>query len=93
MDIFEFHEYERAALRKSPFEKWVEAVEKQLGHSLDGNQETDGYSLDDASNAFDAGITAQQYAAAIRTGVWPSKKPRTSWDRWAENHEFDIQAD
>jgi hypothetical protein len=43
--------------------RWVKKVEKLLGHSLDGDQEKDGYSLDYAHDAFMDGLTAEQYAA------------------------------
>lgn len=66
MDIMEFHEIERAGLRKGKWEFWCEAVEKIVGHDLDGDQESDGYSLDFAGDAFDAGMTPAQYAATIK---------------------------
>lgn len=54
---------------ESPTEKawlaWCRKVEKLLGHSLDGNQERDGYSLDFAYGAWEAGETAKAYAAEI----------------------------
>ena len=48
---------ERAWLR------WVKNVEKLLGHSLDGDQDTDGYSLDIAHDEFMNGLTPKEYAA------------------------------
>jgi hypothetical protein len=66
MDFMEFAAYEREALKKSPFEFWAERVEKILSHDLDGDQITDGYSLDAASDAFDLGMTPAQYAATVR---------------------------
>lgn len=54
----------------SPTEKrwlaWVKKVEKLLGHNLDGNQNTDGYSLDFAHDAFMDGATADEYVAEVR---------------------------
>lgn len=67
MDIFEFHEIEREALKESAFEKWAARVEKILGHDLDGNQETDGYSLDFSLDAFNEGMTPGAYAATVRS--------------------------
>lgn len=67
MDFMEFHRYEiDAAIYVSPWEKWVKRVEKILGHDLDGNQDTDGYSLDFALECFDEGMTAEQYAASVQ---------------------------
>jgi hypothetical protein len=45
---------------------WVRAVELKLGHSLDGNQQTDGYSLDYAHDAFADGVTVADYVAEVR---------------------------
>lgn len=45
---------------------WVKAVEKLLGHSLDGNQQDDCYSLDFAYDDFEAGLTPDQYVAGVR---------------------------
>lgn len=49
------------------WERWVDKVEKILGHSLDGNQVIDGFSLDFAYDAFGTGITADSYADEIRS--------------------------
>jgi len=59
-------------MMKTPgFEKWVKEVETLLGHSLNGDQKTDGYSLDEAHKAFCATLTPIQYAAwvLIRRGA------------------------
>ncbi len=42
---------------------WIEEVEGLLGHSLDGNQKEQGYSLDYASDLYDKYYTPQ--AAAL----------------------------
>lgn len=44
---------------------WVKECETVLGHNLDGDQETDGYSLDAAMAAFDAGKKATAYIAEV----------------------------
>lgn len=46
---------ERAWLR------WVKRVERCLGHSLDGDDVWDGYSLDGAYGAWEAGDTVVQH--------------------------------
>jgi hypothetical protein len=48
--------------------RWVDAVEKLLGHDLDGDQDTDGYSLDCAYEAWNRGevrITPEEYVAIV----------------------------
>lgn len=64
-DFMEFAAHERNALKPSKFELWAAKVEKIIGHDLDGDQQTDGYSLDYALDAFNDGLTPAQYAAAI----------------------------
>lgn len=44
---------------------WVKKVEKLLGHDLDGNQDSDGYSLGFAYAAWEAGESAAAYVAEI----------------------------
>jgi len=50
---------ERAWLR------FVRKVEHRIGHGLDGNQDVDGFSLDEAYGAFEGGETAADYAAEV----------------------------
>jgi len=52
--------------RERKWEAWTAKVEKILGHDLDGDQDTDGYSLDYAHDAFADGLTAEEYAAEVR---------------------------
>ena len=44
---------------------WINAAEQACGHSLDGDQSTDGYSMDGAYAAFLEGKTIGQYLAQI----------------------------
>jgi hypothetical protein len=46
--------------------RWVRRAEKKLGHSLDGNQATDGYSLDYAHDYFANMDTVEDYVADVR---------------------------
>jgi len=46
--------------------KWCSIAEKRLSHSLDGDQEINGYSLDDANDRFNEGMSAGSYALLIR---------------------------
>lgn len=49
------------------FSAFVAKVEQLLGvDDLDGDDAIDGYSLDGASDAFDDGATAAEYAADVR---------------------------
>lgn len=57
---------ERAWLR------WVKQVERLLGHSIDGNQDTDGYSLD---FAYEAWKTDQSPAAYVKAIVYTTGQP------------------
>lgn len=52
---------------------WVEQTERLLGHDLDGDQQEDGYSLDEANDLYnqprmrgEARITPEQYAQKVR---------------------------
>lgn len=47
------------------FETFIKSVEEIVGHSLDGDQNCDGYSLDFAHDAFADGLTPSEYAAEI----------------------------
>lgn len=51
------------------WEAWVSKVEKKLGHSLDGNQTTDGYSLDYAYDYWRNGDAVDTYVADVRAAV------------------------
>lgn len=45
---------------------WANSVEAILKHSLDGNQNTQGYSLDYAYNWFKLGAKPQAYANSVK---------------------------
>ena len=45
--------------------RWINVAEKIAGHSLDGDQDTDGYSLDGAYDAFEAGLFPEEYLEKI----------------------------
>lgn len=62
---FELGRSEGLAARMNTAERWLSRVERILGHSLDGNQERDGYSFDFALEAYHAGQTAEAYAASV----------------------------
>jgi hypothetical protein len=52
--------------RISEWQKWIKQAEKLFGRSLDGCQWDDGYSLDGAGDAFEAGLSPAQYVQGIR---------------------------
>lgn len=45
---------------------WASRVESLLGHSLDGDLSTDGYSLDRAYSFFKLGATSNEYVSEVR---------------------------
>lgn len=81
-DIFEGSHAEFVASESyvSPGEKrwlaWVKQVETLLGHSLDGDQQDDGYSLDFAFDDFEHGLTPEQYVSDTRLAI------AESWGCW-----------
>ena len=52
------------------WEKWTKQVERLMGHSLDGNQDTDGYSLDYALVLFEEDYTPAEAVTEFRTGTF-----------------------
>lgn len=56
----------RETARDIAWDRWATNVERSLGHSLDGNGPTDGYSLDEAYDWFMAGLTASEAADRVR---------------------------
>ena len=44
---------------------WAKQVEAKLGHSLDGDQAEDGYSIDYAYDAFADGVSVDDYCAEV----------------------------
>lgn len=58
--------YESGSSREEArWERWVNEVERLLGHSLDGDQEIDGYSLDGALDLFKSGMKPITYAFTV----------------------------
>ena len=55
---------------------WVDKVEDMIGHSLDGDQHKDGYSLDYAHEAFLEGASAVEYALTIRSTSLDQEPPQ-----------------
>jgi hypothetical protein len=54
--------YESAACEPTAWERWINEVESLLGHGADGDQSTDGYSLDGFYEMWERGLTP---AAAV----------------------------
>lgn len=64
-----FHDHEMAVDTSSDrtWYRWIASAEKALGIAdLDGDEAVDGYSLDSAYEAFEAGVTASAYAGGWR---------------------------
>lgn len=49
-----------------PFETWASKAEALLGHSLDGTQWIDGYSLDDARVCFESEFSVPEYVRRVQ---------------------------
>lgn len=45
---------------------WVAKAERIAGHSLDGDQDVHGYSLDGALEAFERGTSAADYVSSFQ---------------------------
>jgi|DEB0MinimDraft_3_1074331.scaffolds.fasta_scaffold09289_4 hypothetical protein len=56
---------ERDGETVTPWDVWIEKVERLVGFNLDGNEARDGYSLDGAFEMFGRGMSARAAAAAI----------------------------
>lgn len=66
MNHQEVYAIESAALEPTAWERWATRAERIAGHSLDGDGATDGYSLDEAYDAWQEGVTAADYVNRIR---------------------------
>lgn len=53
------------SVRISDWQRWIKQAQKLAGHTLDGDQEEDGYSLDGANDAFDKGLSPAQYVNGL----------------------------
>lgn len=67
MDHLEFAAAESAGLLTSDWERWASKAEGILGHSLDGDHDEDGYSLDEAYDVWQEGESAGAFAYSIYT--------------------------
>lgn len=61
--------YESQQCEPTVWESWATAVETAIGHSLDGTHATDGYSLDDAYNLWQQGLSVAAAATHIRAAT------------------------
>lgn len=65
MNHLEFAALESAMLEPDDCELWLDQLEKLVGHDLDGDQKTDGYSLDDCVRMFESGVPVESAASII----------------------------
>jgi hypothetical protein len=56
---------ESAACAPTAWERWIDQVEKLLGHDTDGDQEQDGYSLDGFYASWKAGLSPAQAVETV----------------------------
>lgn len=61
----DFAAKEAAELNRNCWNQWIEDLEAILGHSMDGDQVVDGYSLDYAHEAFNAGLPPFEYSQKV----------------------------
>lgn len=61
----ELHRSEVAALEPSDWERWIDRVEALIGHSADGDQREDGYSLDGFFSLWEQGRTPAEAAKEV----------------------------
>lgn len=73
---------EALALQPTAWEKWADAAEALLGHGLDGDQDTDGYSMDDAYDAFRLGWTPEEYADSLDDAPSEPYEDDVEHDAW-----------
>lgn len=50
------------------WDRFYAKAERLLGHHLDGDEKENGYSIDGAYAAFEAGETADAYVAEVKAG-------------------------
>lgn len=60
---------ERDTAVREQWQLWLEAVESKLGHDVDGELSTDGFSLELTRDMFMSGHSIEQAAAAISVNV------------------------
>lgn len=63
LEIYQFEKH--VPIGERDWVAWADIVEHHIGHSLDGDQDADGYSLDRAYSWFLTGARPQEYAFAI----------------------------
>ncbi len=80
MSHLEFAAIESAQLQDTDWDRWIRAVERDLGHDLDGDQDVDGYSMDGAGDAF---FKRKESVAQYVAGVL---------ERRPDNHRFSKPA-
>lgn len=73
MNHFEFAMHESAMLTPTPWDRWYKTACDLAGHDLDGDGDMDGYSLDGASDAFDAGEEPHEYVNRTNAANRPPK--------------------
>ncbi len=68
MDLSEFTREQRAERTQEwrSWRVWILKAEAAIGHDLDGDQDTDGYSFEFAREAFERRQTPAQYVARVR---------------------------
>lgn len=63
----EFAQAESDSLKATAWEKWCTELETLMGHSMDGDSEADGYSMDEAYEMWESGHTIYATSYAFRS--------------------------
>lgn len=67
--------YESAMCEPTAWERWIDDVESLLGHSADGDEVTDGYSLDGFYEMWKHGLQPAAAAATAGEGTRIEAQP------------------
>lgn len=67
MSHIEFAEAESRALDPTAWDRWINRLEKTVGHSLDGDENADGYSLDFCLDLFRERVSVDDAASLIHS--------------------------
>lgn len=62
--------YEGEAVKPTAWEQWISSVEKLLGHSADGDQRVDQYSLDGFYQLYLEGSTPEESIKEVGSLVY-----------------------
>ncbi len=68
-DFMNFAASETAALKATPWDRWIADVESRTGVNLDGDQKKNGYSMDTLGDWFDEGLSSESASARVKQAI------------------------